>query len=526
MVGDENCDTFAPNPFKLAILLQKENCKNCGRPWTDHQDVISEDQVGGYLKAIKSAADDWRKIQQAKDAGDRESWLPEEFRDALSATEVPDSETDGSDVEFQMFTPTNFSEATVEHDQQAADKMLKVVNLIDFGECNEIQDCQTPPPELRDGATTCDDEIGNECADHDAMHSKQSSHEHLQEQIHNLKQMLLDTVQEKAVQISILHDDLHEKDRLIADLRRRHSDSESSLCEMRDQIWSLQKQLAQAELASGGQDARGSRITIKQMGDLCLYMRDRFVKEILDCPFMEKTPGTGGSDMSSEGTDLARDLQRLCDAASAAGEVVRNVSAGTVAAAVCSEMGGVDDEPQGEQYAEQASHDEADLQSPELGISAGRQTEHQVRLDKNGEHVHARYLPKFINGVPVLVMEAPNVYRVDNGRLRARSAGLGYRLSRCMGDKDASSTAKWGSLVRGTDAGDGWIRCQIQDWTSVDNFRKFTDRSNSDDWLDFGDLHHEARQVDFHRHRCQRERPQILKNFGTFWNYLKDLDDR
>lgn len=523
MVGDENCDTFAPNPFKLAILLQKENCKNCGRSWTDHQDVISEDQVGGYLKAIKNAADDWRKLQQVKHTGDHESWLSDEFQDALTTTEVPDSETESSDVEFQMFTPTNFGEAPVKHEQKAAKNSLKVINLIDFGECNEIPESQFPSPELQDGTAPCDNEVCNACAHHDAVHSSQLLHENLQEQIHSLKQMLLDTVQEKAVQISFLHDELHEKDQLIADLRRRHSDSESSLCEMRDHMWLLQKRLAHAELASGGKDAGSSRITIKQMGDLCLYMRDRFA-EISDCPFMEKAPGTGGSDVSSEGTDLARDLQRLCDAASAAVAVVRSATAGTVAAAVSLGMNGVDDEALEKYDSEQAAHDEAVLQSSELGMSAGCQTVQQARLDKNGEH--ARYLPKFVNGVPVLVTEAPNVYRVDNSRLMARSAGLGYRLSRSIADKDASSTAKWGSLVSGTDAGDGWIRCQIQDWISVNSFRKLTDGSSSDDWLDFGDLHHKAGQLGFHGHPSQSKRPQVLKSVGTFWNYLKDLDDR
>jgi len=53
---------------------------------------------------------------------------------------------------------------------------------------------------------------------------------------------------------------------------------------------------------------------------------------------------------------------------------------------------------------------------------------------------------------------AAKQYLVDNSSLQAKTHGLGYRLSKCIGDVDKSSTAAWGTTVVGIDDGDGWLR--------------------------------------------------------------------
>jgi len=49
------------------------------------------------------------------------------------------------------------------------------------------------------------------------------------------------------------------------------------------------------------------------------------------------------------------------------------------------------------------------------------------------------------------------IWLVDNSILLCNSEGLLYRNSKSMEDKDGTGV-KWGSLVEGSDSGDGWIR--------------------------------------------------------------------
>jgi len=49
-------------------------------------------------------------------------------------------------------------------------------------------------------------------------------------------------------------------------------------------------------------------------------------------------------------------------------------------------------------------------------------------------------------------------YYVDNRKLSFRTPGLGFRRSKDLNDKDPSNLANWGSLVRGVNEGDGWLK--------------------------------------------------------------------
>lgn len=60
-------------------------------------------------------------------------------------------------------------------------------------------------------------------------------------------------------------------------------------------------------------------------------------------------------------------------------------------------------------------------------------------------------------------------YLVDNSRLNAKSAGLGYRRSPNLDDKDGRSFAKWGTVVHGTPVGSEWVKVEGRYLPSVVN---------------------------------------------------------
>jgi len=67
--------------------------------------------------------------------------------------------------------------------------------------------------------------------------------------------------------------------------------------------------------------------------------------------------------------------------------------------------------------------------------------------------------PAARNSVPPKSIEqTERPYVVTNEELKATSKGLGYRLTKQTDDKDRGVTAAWGSTVKGTDEGDGWLR--------------------------------------------------------------------
>ena len=73
------------------------------------------------------------------------------------------------------------------------------------------------------------------------------------------------------------------------------------------------------------------------------------------------------------------------------------------------------------------------------------------------------YLPMAVNGIKVLVRTDADAWRVEMPAFAvgAPGPGLGYRQTKQLDDKQGS-TAAWGSLVRGTDTGDGWLQLQIR----------------------------------------------------------------
>merc|ERR1712176_1625397 len=83
-----------------------------------------------------------------------------------------------------------------------------------------------------------------------------------------------------------------------------------------------------------------------------------------------------------------------------------------------------------------------------------------------------RYLPKDINGVPVLIPElgtnsdGGKTYMVDSTGLEAAGIHFGerlaYRMSKDNSDKDRGIGAYWGETISGIDEEDGWVQVEVE----------------------------------------------------------------
>lgn len=76
----------------------------------------------------------------------------------------------------------------------------------------------------------------------------------------------------------------------------------------------------------------------------------------------------------------------------------------------------------------------------------------------------ARFLPKSLKGVPILIHEGGLVYRVENRWLKSKKVGLAYRLSRHMEDRDLNRKGdgpRWGARVLGLNECNGWVAVEI-----------------------------------------------------------------
>merc|ERR1711865_1133028 len=75
------------------------------------------------------------------------------------------------------------------------------------------------------------------------------------------------------------------------------------------------------------------------------------------------------------------------------------------------------------------------------------------------------YLPVELNGVRVLLKEADNKWQAttQNFQVKPNTVGLGHRNSKNIDDRldGLKAIVKWGDSIRGVDAGNGWVRCEV-----------------------------------------------------------------
>ncbi|CAE7772526.1 unnamed protein product, partial [Symbiodinium sp. CCMP2456] len=264
----DGCECFEPNPFK------PEKCKNCGRVWTEHAGVISEAHLKVFLQQRqKSQEDKDKKEAEAKQAAAakksakkrasqavEDDWL---FGADKDEPEKNDEESD-DDLGFRMFSAADFvtSDPGPVGSMIEPNRQLKVVNLIDWGECDVAQELSgageatgssastmAPPVEVRQ--TLPDPRAGGDSHFQESFGSTPnlvplSGNQDLVTEIQHLKQMLADANEEKDIQVAIVRDEVQEKEQEIQALLRQKNETEALLREARQKIESEASQPAAA----------------------------------------------------------------------------------------------------------------------------------------------------------------------------------------------------------------------------------------------------------------------------------------
>mmetsp|Transcript_13906 Transcript_13906/g.40095 ORF Transcript_13906/g.40095 Transcript_13906/m.40095 type:complete len:434 (+) Transcript_13906:149-1450(+) len=270
----DGCTIFESNAFK------KERCKHCGRGWTEHDGVISENLLQNFMSAAakvagaKQKAEDEAK-QKAKSRTQskrqqravEDEWYYEGANQESSRTQDESDEEDGG---FRMITPV--AEPKRQPSPEGA-KPLKVVNLIDFGECDKMDEDRASPglpgasassPELVPGG------VSSPLADLDDVVTRRRSapsfagvgigadgvaHHDLVAEIQHLRQMLADANEEKTIQVAIVRDEVAEKQRLVEELVRQREEAEGKLRAAREQLEGIRAERTTATGEAASEDA-------------------------------------------------------------------------------------------------------------------------------------------------------------------------------------------------------------------------------------------------------------------------------
>lgn len=249
----DRCIGFQPNPFK------KEKCKDCGRIWVEHKGLISEETVQGYVRAReKVAADKLRGEEEVKAKADAKK-LAKRRQEMAEADkwfydqEDPQLDSEDDDNGFRMFESGSLPRNEVP--TPAAARNLKIVNLIDFGECDVADSASEPAwvsaPES--AAPAWEPQPPPEPAWEPPRQSfvpEPSQEEELLSEIQHLRQMLADANEEKNIQVAIIRDDVAEKQQQLDEALRQHTDVEASLCSAREEIARLASQQEEARETS------------------------------------------------------------------------------------------------------------------------------------------------------------------------------------------------------------------------------------------------------------------------------------
>jgi len=260
----DDCTKFEPNPFK------QEKCKHCGRLWIEHKGVISEEYLLKFLKkrlqekeekekkeaeAVQAAAAKKLAKKRASQAAEDDWLFEDKDKDKDGTVEATGNDSD-DDMGFRMLLGSeigNFAPQKVEH------KELKVVNLIDFNECDVADDTEEANGEATGSSVStraplieARPEVSypmgkGDSGFHDSAGRlpsglQSASHHDLVEEIQLLRQMLEDANEEKEIQVEIVRDDVAEKQQKILELTRQKDEMEALLREARSKIESYDEQ--------------------------------------------------------------------------------------------------------------------------------------------------------------------------------------------------------------------------------------------------------------------------------------------
>jgi len=278
----DDCTKFEPNPFK------QEKCKHCGRLWIEHKGVISEEYLLKFLKkrlqekeekekkeaeAVQAAAAKKLAKKRASQAAEDDWLFEDKDKDKDGTVEATGNDSD-DDMGFRMLLGSeigNFAPQKVEH------KELKVVNLIDFNECDVADDTEEANGEATGSSVStraplieARPEVSypmgkGDSGFHDSAGRlpsglQSASHHDLVEEIQLLRQMLEDANEEKEIQVEIVRDDVAEKQQKILELTRQKDEMEALLREARSKIESYDEQPKEEKEAATADKAEEEKL--------------------------------------------------------------------------------------------------------------------------------------------------------------------------------------------------------------------------------------------------------------------------
>ncbi|CAK9031815.1 unnamed protein product [Durusdinium trenchii] len=228
----DDCGKFEPNQFK------QEKCKHCSRSWTEHKGVISEEYLQKFLqKKLQVQEEKEKKEAEAQQAAAAKKLAKKRASQAaeddwlFGERKEPEPDSD-DDMGFRMLLGSEIAKPQA---MQPVSKELKVVNLIDWGEC-DVADQELPGGEATGSSSSTrapalearaelytpgrgdlgfQDTVSQLSSTGPAF---QSGSQDLLTEIQHLRQMLADANEEKAIQVAIIQDEVTEKQEKIHEL--------------------------------------------------------------------------------------------------------------------------------------------------------------------------------------------------------------------------------------------------------------------------------------------------------------------
>lgn len=267
----KGCSEFDPHPFK------KEKCRSCGRPWHEHKGAISEQHLQPFLKAKADAENKRLQEEAAAKAKARAKALAKKKASRSAEDEWffddadDDAESEDDQLGFQMLGGGDAKSTTattaVTPVEKEVGKPMKIVNLIDFGECDvkeesstesggEPMGSQLPAPLDQHEQSDIASSAGPESAA--ALSGPGPQEVELMEELELLRQRLKDSDAERDVLVSIVQDEVAEKQRVIDDLMRQRKETEEKLKSTQESVEALTRQKEEAVRASVTAEAAAS----------------------------------------------------------------------------------------------------------------------------------------------------------------------------------------------------------------------------------------------------------------------------
>jgi len=268
----KGCSEFESHPFK------KEKCKNCGRPWHEHKGVIAVKHLNGFLQAKRDAENKRLQAEAEAKAKARAKALAKKKASRSAEDgwfyddEKDDAESEEEQLGFQMMEGSDLkSTAAVATPPAPVEKQtgkpMKIVNLINFGECDVKEESSTDsggepigpgPPGPVDQHEQSD--IASSAGPESAAVPSGPGPEvvELMAEVEHLHQRLKDSDAERDVLVSIVQGEVAEKQKVINDLMRQRKETEEKLRSTQESVEALTRQKEEAVRVAAAAEAAAS----------------------------------------------------------------------------------------------------------------------------------------------------------------------------------------------------------------------------------------------------------------------------